>query len=104
MDSTAATSKPRSLRIEAETMASRATGIGIAIVIVAAIGAGAYYWWQHSQTPYLPPPAKKVEAPPAESTAPKHPLPVETATPLPTLAESDAAMNEALGTLLGSQA
>lgn len=84
-------------------MASRAVGVGIAVVIVAAIGAGAFYWWQRSEPPYLPPP-KPAEAPPATPTGPKHPLPAQAAAPLPPLGESDAAMNEALASLIGSPA
>ncbi|HET9580397.1 MAG TPA: DUF3014 domain-containing protein [Usitatibacter sp.] len=85
-------------------MASRAVGIGIGVVIVAAIGAGAYYWWQQqSRPPSLPPPTA-AQSPAPAPTGPKHPLPTEAAAPLPTLNESDAAMNEALASLLGNQA
>jgi DUF3014 family protein len=83
-------------------MGSRLVGIVVAIVIVAALGAGAFYWWQRSEPPYLPP-EKKAETRPAD-TGPKHPLPAETTAPLPTLNESDAPFGKTLSELIGSPA
>ena len=86
-------------------MASRAVGVGVAVVVLAAIGAAAFYWWQRSEPPMLPP-EKKVEAPAAQPPAgPKHPIAAESgAPPLPALNDSDSAMTDALAGLLGNEA
>jgi hypothetical protein len=81
-------------------------GVAAAVVLIAA---GTWYYLQsrHAQTPpaaAVPPPAQ-----PAESAEPaiQHPVPQgegASNAPLPTLADSDAAINDALGQLAGAAA
>jgi hypothetical protein len=82
--------------------------IGVAAAVVVVAG-GVWYYLASRQAP-APPPVT-VEAPPAPPPTPtpaiQHPLPSAAAdaasqTPLPALADSDAAMNQALGALLGA--
>jgi hypothetical protein len=79
-------------------------GLAAAIValLVLALAGAAFYWWQRSERPYLPP-EKKAEAPAAQPAGPKYPVATEPATPpLPALNASDPAANEAVGELLGA--
>lgn len=82
-----------------------------AVSIVAALGAGTWYWLDQSAAPKAPPPAApavavKPPAPPAPPPGPKIAHPIEAAAPvaLPALAESDAFVSEALVALLGNKA
>jgi hypothetical protein len=84
-------------------MSTRANGIIAAFAVAIAAAAGAYYWWQNRERPYLPPPQKaetKAEAP----AGPRHPLPAAADAPLPSLDQSDGAMQQALAEVLGSDA
>jgi hypothetical protein len=86
------------------------TGMAWLAVLLLAAGAGVgYYFWQSSRFEPAPVPQRAAPAP-AERAAPaepaiRHPLAAETAAePLPALAESDAALREALERLVGSRA
>jgi hypothetical protein len=88
-------------------MASRATVCIGAAVVVALIGAGAWYWWKTREPPYLPPPAAaKPEArPPAAAAGPKYPIAPEAgAPPLPALRDSDGMAAQAGIDLIGKEA
>lgn len=76
---------------------------GVILVIVALAAAG-WYWWQNREPPYLPPPTKAETKPAEEPAGPKHPIAAETAAPLPALAESDGALQRALGEVFGPEA
>lgn len=86
---------------------SRAMGIIVALLVIAAIGAGAWYWWRNREPPSIPTaPAKqeaKSEAPPA---GPKHPIvvPEAGAPPLPALKDSDGAVQQGAIDLVGQDA
>ncbi|MBG6078223.1 DUF3014 domain-containing protein [Polaromonas sp. CG_9.11] len=82
------------------------------VLVFAALGAGAWYWWQQRQQPLPAIPETPVAAAPAPSlvapapTAPQYPItsaPDEPAVgaPLPALADSDALLSKALVELLG---
>src|SRR5258708_2059119 len=83
-------------------------GVAAAVVVVAA---GSWYYLQsrQSESPHAPATAL-LPAPPAQSTEPaiEHPLPESQQTaqtgPLPPLADSDAAISDALGQLVGASA
>ncbi len=79
-----------------------------AVSIVAALGAGTWYWLDQSAAPPPPPPAvaAKPPAPPPAPPGPQIAHPIEAAAPvtLPALAESDAFVSEALIGLLGNKA
>ncbi len=82
-----------------------------AVSIVAALGAGTWYWLDQSAAPKSPPPpppavAAKPPAPPPTPAGPQIAHPIEAAAPvaLPALAESDAFVSEALIGLLGNKA
>jgi DUF3014 family protein len=81
----------------------RAARVIVAVVVVLALAGAAFWWWQRSGQPPPPPPETKVEAP-AAPAGPKYPVTPDTTAPLPTLNESDPAMNEALSGLIGAQA
>jgi hypothetical protein len=84
---------------------SRAPQVAIGtILVIATLGVAGWYWWQNRERPYLPPPAKSEAKAPETSSAPKHPLAAEAGAPLPPLAESDGAMQRALGDIIGSEA
>lgn len=73
------------------------------VAVLAALGAATWYFWP--RTPPPPPPAAQAPAVPAPAApqGPRHP--VETPVPdkpLPPLAQSDPAINEALGRLVGA--
>lgn len=75
---------------------SRAPAFIGAIVVIALLGAGAWYWWQNREPPYLPPPPKAAEAKPEAPAGPKNPITPEAgAPPLPALNESDGAVQQA---------
>lgn len=95
------------------TMNKSASGL-LTILVFAAIGAGAWYWWQQRQqalpaispTPAVAVPAQSPAASAPGIAAIQHPItaaPDEAAaaTPLPALAESDAWVSKALVELLG---
>lgn len=88
----------------------------IAVLIVVALGAGAYFWWQQRSLPELavvraPVPVAAVEPAPAASAAaePAIQFPIGAAAPapgteptaLPALADADTYVTEALNALLG---
>jgi hypothetical protein len=79
----------------------------IALLVVAGIGGGIYWWREHQPppTPIAPavkPPAPVAPAPPPPDAAPAIQNPVEVPkTPLPPLAESDEYVRKALLELLG---
>lgn len=82
-----------------------------AVSIVAALGAGTWYWLDQSAAPKSPPPpppavAAKPPAPPPTPSGPQIAHPIEAAAPvaLPALAESDGFVSEALVALLGNKA
>lgn len=82
-----------------------------AVSIVAALGAGTWYWLDQSAAPKAPPPpppavAAKSPAPPPAVPGPQIAHPIEAVAPvaLPALAESDAFVSEALIALLGNKA
>ncbi len=83
-----------------------------AVSVVAALGAGTWFWLDQSATLKAPPPApppaaaQKPSAPPLAPRAPVIANPIEAAVPveLPPLAESDAFVSEALVALLGNKA
>ena len=96
-----------------------ASRVVVAILIVAGVAGvlGGVLWWRHQQTPPpLPPPAPVLAAPPAPAdVAPvvaepaiKHPLPPaeaeSNAAGLPSLAEADGYITDALTKLLGRKA
>lgn len=83
-------------------MASRAIPAIVALLIVACIGAGGWYWWTHREPPYLPPTPTAPPAPPAP-TGPRHPITLEPA-PLPALNDSDTAVRQAGMELVGLDA
>ena len=86
----------------------------VTVLVLAALGAGAWYWWQQRQEPVTAFPETPVAAAPAPSfvaSAPvpaaiQYPITLETDQPVagasvPTLAESDARLSKALVELLG---
>jgi len=78
----------------------------VLLVVILGGGAAAYYYWRQSQPQPVPPQPSKTEAPPAPvAIAPAilHPLETNEAQPLPVLADSDAAMRDALAELLGKK-
>jgi len=83
-------------------MASRATPVIVAVVVVAGIGAAAWYWWKNREPPYLPP-TPQAETKPQAPTGPRHPIAPEPA-PLPALNESDTAVRQAGVELVGLDA
>ena len=91
------------------SVAPRRSALPYVLVFVLAVAAGGgYYLWRMREPPALPPAAeptaKTTPAPPATSE-PKIEHPIETAppaAPLPTLAESDAAIGTALAGVLGT--
>ena len=74
------------------------------LAALAAIGAATWYFWPRDLPP--PPPASSAPAaaPPAVAQGPAHPIETIVEQPLPPLKESDPAMLQALGELLGSAA
>lgn len=95
------------------TMKKFASGLLTALVFVA-IGAAAWFWWQHYQKTSAAPatPVAAAPAPAPASTAPdagqvQHPISAEgddaASSPLPALAESDALLGKALAELLGRE-
>ena len=83
----------------------------LAIVVLAALAGGGYYWWSTRQAPPPPvPAAPAAEVAPAEqaSAAPAIEHPLEKAPPpaepLPTLAQSDVALQDVLAGLFGGTA
>lgn len=83
--------------------------IAVIVVILAAAGFAAYYFGPWSRPPALPP-ASRAEAPPAPQPpavpqGPQHPIATaEAPQPLPTVRESDPAMRDAIGGLIGPDA
>lgn len=90
----------------------------IVLIVIAALvllAAGAWYWWQQQATE-PPPPIAKIEPPPAPAAAPPAPPPVVhpieqakpeaplPSEPVPTLAESDKVIQDALVGLFGRDA
>jgi hypothetical protein len=102
---------PLHIAADDRTPAPRPSGgrWGIAAVgaLLIAIGAVAYYFWQRQPAPQpvaAPPAAPQAQAP-AAATAPAVEHPVETtapSAPLPSLAESDPAVHDALAALFGT--
>ena len=79
-----------------------AAAVGVALIAAAGIG---YYLWQRQPAPPVAAPAVTTPepAPQASSEARvEHPIEGATSTPLPALAESDAAVREALVPLFGT--
>jgi hypothetical protein len=94
---------------------SRALGWAIVVIVWGAIVAAAYFFWWKPQQEAPPPPAAPppvAEAPKAQPPAPppvRHPIEAVQPAPsaaekLPTLDESDAAMQDALAGILGRDA
>lgn len=85
-------------------------GIAALGALLIAIGAIAYYFWQRQPAPEpvtAPPAAPQAQAPAPPSAAPSVEHPVETAAPaapLPSLADSDPAVRDALAPLFGTSA
>jgi len=76
---------------------------GLLVVVILVAAAAAFYWFVFRQRPAPPPPPPVAPAPPVAAPAPP-PQPAETGPTLPTLADSDAEMLQALGRLLGTGA
>ncbi|MBV8210745.1 MAG: DUF3014 domain-containing protein [Burkholderiaceae bacterium] len=76
---------------------------GVLIVVMLAAAAAAFYWFVLREKP-APPPPPVAPALPAAAPAPPPPQPAETGPLLPTLAESDTEMLQALTRLLGTGA
>ena len=74
---------------------------GLLIVVVLAVVAGALYWFVLREKPVPPPPPA---APPAVAPAAPAPTRAEPGVPLPSLADSDPDVLQALARLLGSGA
>ena len=74
------------------------------LAALAAIGAATWYFWPRELPP--PPPASSAPAaaPPAVAQGPAHPIETIVEQPLPPLKESDPAMLQALGQVLGTAA
>ena len=85
-------------------------GIAALGALLIAIGAIAYYFWQRQAAPVpvtAPPAAPQAQTPAPPSVAPSVEHPVETAAPaapLPSLADSDTAVRDALASLFGTPA
>jgi hypothetical protein len=83
--------------------------IAVVVAILAAAGFAAYYFGPWSRPPLLPP-APHVEAPPAREApaapqGPQHPIAsAEAPHPLPTVKESDPALRDAIGGVIGADA
>ena len=98
----------------AERHAPRAIWPILAVIVVAALAGGGYYFWSVRRAPPPPvPPTPAAQAPPAPaapqaSTTPpvEHPLesPSAPSEPLPALADSDVAAQDALAGLFGAPA
>ena len=86
----------------------------VTVLVLAALGAGAWYWWQQRQEPPIRLPEIPVAAAPAPSRAASAPVPAAIQYPitfeadqsaadasLPALADSDAQLSKALVELLG---
>ncbi|HEX6635911.1 MAG TPA: DUF3014 domain-containing protein [Usitatibacter sp.] len=86
--------------------------IAVIVVILAIAGLAGYYFWPFTQPPVLPPspPVSAPPAPPPAAPAPESPQnpipqPAEPAPqPLPTVQQSDPAMRDAIGGLIGKDA
>ena len=75
------------------------------VALLAAIGAATWYFWPRDLPP--PPPPASAPAPaqaPPVAQGPRHPIDAPVEQPLPPLKESDPAMLQALGQVLGSAA
>jgi hypothetical protein len=88
--------------------APRRSALPYVLVFILAVAAGGgYYLWRMLQPPILPPmpepTAKSTPAPPAAEPRIEHPIDTAPPTsPLPTLAESDAAIGTALADIIGA--
>src|SRR5258708_28050084 len=77
----------------------------VVILVMAALRLAAPYFLMRGREAAAPKPAPPAAAAPAVETGPKHPLPeAPSPAPLPKLGESDAAIGEALASLLGADA
>src|SRR5262245_12195049 len=79
------------------------------IVILAAAGGGLFYYYHSRHQAEAPPAPSAVEPPPSAEPAIKHPVPQASSSAdkpeaIPTLGESDAPLQTALGKVFGSDA
>ena len=76
----------------------------VALLVVAAVAVGAYFWFRHRVAePPAPEPGPAISAPAGIKPVIEHPVEVPSAVPLPALDESDPTVSSELAGLVGAE-